>query len=160
MSGLALFTNVHVLISIAGILSGLVVLYGLLNARRQDLWTPIFLGTTLATTVTGFFFPFHGFTPAIGVGIVSTVLLAAAIAALYAYRLKGAWRAVYVVCAVASLYFNCFVLVVQLFQKIPALHALAPSGSEPPFAIAQVFVLGFFAVTGFLAVKRFRVAAA
>ncbi len=86
-------------------------------------------------------------------------LLAGALAALYVYHLKGAWRPVYVVCAVAALYFNCFVLVVQSFLKIPPLHALAPNGSEPPFALAQGLVLVFFLVTGFLAVKHFRPAA-
>jgi hypothetical protein len=156
MSGLSLFTQIHVLISVVGILTGLVVLYGLLTGHAGKGWTAVFLATTLATSVTGFFFPFHGFTPGIGVGIISVVLLAVAILALYIFQLAGAWRPIYVACAVAALYFNCFVLVVQSFLKVPALHALAPHGSEPPFAIVQAVVLLLFAVAGYLALKRYR----
>lgn len=150
------FTLVHVLLSLIGIGSGLVVLYGLIRAERRQGWTEIFLLSTLATSLTGFLFPFHGFTPAIGVGIISVVLLAAAGLARYTYRLAGSWRTVYVVTAVAALYLNVFVLVVQLFQKVPALHALAPKGSEPPFAIVQGVVLALFVIAGFLATRRFR----
>ena len=150
------FTAIHVLLSLIGILSGLVVLFGLITANAMSGWTLLFLVTTLATSVTGFFFPYHGFTPAIGVGILSVFILAAAIDARYGLDLRGAWRWIYVVCAVIALYFNSFVLVVQAFLKVPALHALAPTGSERPFAVAQALVLAFYLVTGVLAIKGFR----
>ena len=148
-------TLVHVVLSLIGIVSGLVVLYGLLTANRMDGWTLVFLVTTVATSVTGFFFPFKGVTPAIILGLLSLVVLAAAIAARYACHLAGSWRWIYVVGSVVALYFNVFVFVVQAFLKIPALHALAPKGSEPPFAIAQGIVLLLFILAGILSVKRF-----
>jgi len=119
-------------------------------------WTLVFLGFTAATSLTGFGFPFHGVDPAIIVGIISLVVLAVAIAARYAFHLAGAWRWIYAVTAVIALYFNVFVLVAQSFLKIPALHALAPKGTEPPFGIAQGVVLLAFIVAGVLAVRRFR----
>ena len=149
------FTLVHVVLSLIGIVTGLVVLYGLLTANRMDGWTLVFLFTTVATSVTGFFFPFKGVTPAIILGILSLVVVAAAITARYAFHLAGSWRWIYVVGSVVALYFNVFVLVVQAFLKIPALHTLAPKGSEPPFAIAQGIVLVFFILMGILSVKRF-----
>ena len=148
-------TLVHVVLSLIGIVTGLVVLYGLLTSNRMDGWTLVFLFTTVATSVTGFFFPFKGITPAIILGILSLVVLAAAIAARYAFHLAGSSRWIYVVGSVVALYFNVFVLVVQVFLKIPALHTLAPKGSEPPFAIAQGIVLVFFILMGILSVKRF-----
>jgi hypothetical protein len=148
-------TLVHVVLSLIGIVTGLVVLYGLLTANRMDGWTLVFLFTTVATSVTGFFFPFKGVTPAIILGVLSLVVLAAAIAARYAFHLAGSSRWIYVVGSVVALYFNVFVLVVQAFLKIPALHTLAPKGSEPPFAIAQGIVLVFFILMGILSVKRF-----
>lgn len=157
--GMTTFTAVHVLLSLIGILSGLVIVFGLLTANPMKGWTLLFLATTLATSVTGFFFPFHGFTPALGVGVLSIVILAATVAARYSFHLAGAWRWVYLVGAVAALYFNSFVLVVQSFQKIPVLHTLAPTGSEPAFVVAQGIVLVFYLVTGFLAVKGFHLAA-
>jgi hypothetical protein len=156
MTGLALFTLIHVAISLIGILSGCTVVLGFITAQHISKWTTLFLTTTAATTVTGFLFPFNGFTPAIGVGIFSIAILTLAILALYKFRLAGSWRSVYVVSTVVALYCNVFVLVVQSFLKNPALHALAPQGSEPPFAIAQGIVLLLFAVGGFLAVRRFR----
>jgi hypothetical protein len=157
--GTATFTAVHVLLNLIGIVSGLVVLFGLRTADPMNGWTLLFLATTLATSVTGFFFTFHGFTPALGVGILSMFILAATIAARYSFHFAGAWRWVYVVGAVTALYFNSFVLVVQSFLKIPVLHTLAPTGSEPTFALAQGIVLAFYLVTGFLAVKGFHPAA-
>ncbi len=154
--GMTTFTAVHVLLSVIGILSGLVVLFGLLTVKPLNSWTLLFLATTLATSVSGFFFPFHGFTPALGVGILSMLILAVTIAARYGYHLAGAWRLVYVVGAVVALYFNSFVLVVQSFLKIPVLHTLAPTGSGPAFALTQGVVLVFYVVTGFLAVRAFR----
>jgi hypothetical protein len=153
--GMPTFTFIHVLISLAGIGSGLVVAYGLLTSKRLDAWTILFLVTTAATSVTGFLFPFHGFTPAIGVGILSMVVLIAAILALYVFRLAGAWRVVYIAGAVIALYFNVFVLIVQAFQKIAVLRDLAPTQTEPPFLIAQLAALLFFIAVGIQAVRRF-----
>ena len=154
--GMTPFTLFHVVISLIGIFSGLIVLfYGLLASRRLPGWTAIFLITTVATSVTGFMFPFKQFLPSHAFGIVSLVVLAFAIPALYKFRLAGAWRWIYVAGAVFSLYLNVFVLVVQLFVKVPALTALAPTQKEPPFAIAQGVVLLLFVVFGILAIKRF-----
>ncbi len=158
--GMTTYTFIHVLISLVGIASGLVVAWGLLASRGLAGWTAVFLATTLATSVTGFFFPFHGFTPAIAVGILSVAILAPAIFALYGRRLAGLWRPVYIVGAVAALYLNVFVLIVQLFLKVPPLHALAPTGTEPPFQIVQGAALIAFVAIGFLSLRRFRVAAA
>jgi hypothetical protein len=154
--GMTPFTLFHVVLSLIGILSGLVVLYGLLNSKHLNGWTAVFLASTLATVVTGFFFPFVGFLPSHGVGIVTLLVLAAVIPALYAFRLAGAWRWIYVAGAVLALYLNVFVLVVQLFLKVPALHAIAPTQADPPFAIAQGVVLLLFVGFGFLALRRFR----
>ncbi len=150
------FTMVHVVISLIGIGSGLVVLYGFLGNRWFGRWNALFLVTTIATSVTGFGFPFDHLLPSHKVGILSLVLLAIALLALYAFHLAGGWRRTYVICAMASLYLNVFVLVVQLFQKVPALKALAPTQKEPPFAIAQLVVLAIFAWLTVLAAKRFR----
>ena len=150
------FTAIHVLLSLIGIVSGFVVLFGLITANGMSGWTLLFLVTTVATSATGFFFPFHGFTPALGVGILSMFILIAAIAARYRFHLSGPWRWVYVVCVVIALYFNSFVLVVQAFLKIPGLHVSAPTGSERPFALAQGLVLAFYLLTGALAIKGFR----
>ncbi|HEX7725895.1 MAG TPA: hypothetical protein VF410_05025 [Rhizomicrobium sp.] len=155
----ATFTLVHVAITLIAILSGLAVLFGLLRSRRMDGLTDIFLIFTVLTDVTGFMFPFHGLTPAFNLGIISSVVLIPTLVARYAFAMTGWWRGTYVIGAVLSLYFNCFVLVVQAFQKVPALHALAPKGNEPPFAIAQGLGLLFFIVTGFLASRRFRLTA-
>ncbi|MFZ1129857.1 MAG: hypothetical protein WCA97_13945 [Terriglobales bacterium] len=154
--GMTTLTFVHVLISLAGILSGLVVVFGMRSGKRLESWTALFLVTTILTSVTGFFFPFNGITPGIVVGILSLVVLAAAMFARYRRDLLGGWRRTYVISAVLALYFNVFVLVVQLFEKVPALHALAPKGSEPPFAITQVIVLAIFVALGIAAVKGFR----
>jgi hypothetical protein len=151
------FTMLHVVISLIGIGSGLVVMSGFLNAKRLNGITAIFLVSTVLTSVTGFAFPNEHITPGIVVGILSLIVLAIAIAARYALHLSGLWRAVYVVTAAIALYFNCFVFVVQSFEKVPALHALAPTQKEPPFAIAQLFLLVLFIVFTVLAVKRFRI---
>ena len=152
---LTAFTIFHVLLSLVGIGAGLVVLYGLLTSKTSGGWTMLFLSTTVATSVTGFFFPFHGFTPAIGVGIVSLLVLALAIVALYRFGLAGGWRRAYVISSVIALYLNVFVLVVQLFMKVPALKEIAPTQSEPPFQIAQLAVLLVFAVLGVRAAMKF-----
>ena len=150
------FTKVHVVISLIAIFAGFIVAFGLLTAKRLDGWTTLFLVTTVATSVTGFFFPFHGFTPAIGVGIVSLVVLAVAIFARYGRQLTGAWRWIYVVTAMLALYLNFFVLIAQSFQKVPALKALAPTQSEPPFLVAQLVAFALFVVLTIVAVIKFR----
>jgi hypothetical protein len=147
------YTLLHVIISLAGIASGLVVMYGFLTNQRLVTWNTVFLTTTVLTSVTGFLFPFNGMTPAIKLGIISLVVLTVALVARY--RLQPAWRKTYVIAASAALYFNVFVLVVQSFEKVPALNALAPTQKEPPFAIAQIAVLVLFVVLTGLAVKRF-----
>jgi|SRR5437899_2309569 len=152
---LHVYTIIHVLISLVGIFTGLIVLFGLLAGKRLDGWTKWFLITTVATSVTGFFFPFHGFTPAIGLGIISLPFLALTIFARYPKHLAGAWRWIYVIGAVICLYFNLFVLVVQLFEKIPALHALAPTQTESPFKLTQLIVLLVSALLAIIAAIRF-----
>jgi hypothetical protein len=155
--GLAIFTLIHILISLGGIVSGLVVLGGWLAGKHYQGWTAFFLVTTVTTSGTGFFFPFRGFTPAYGVGVISIFILAAAIYALYVRRLSGVWGKVYVINALIALYLNFFVLVAQLFQKTLALKELAPTQTEPPFAISQGIVLLLFVALGIAAVRQFRV---
>ena len=154
--GMTTFTFIHVVISLVGILSGLVVLFGLIAGKRLDGWTVLFLVTTVATSVTGFMFPFHKLLPSHVVGVISLVVLAIAILARYSRHLAGGWRRTYVIGAVISLYLNVFVLIVQLFEKVPALNALAPTQSEPPFKITQVVVMAIFVVLGIFAAKGFR----
>ena len=153
---LQIYTIIHVIVSLVGIFTGLVVLLGMLAGKRLDGWTKWFLITTVATSVTGFFFPFHGFTPAIGVGIISLLVLAVAIYARYPGQLAGHWRWIYVVTAVIALYFNVFVAVVQAFEKMPALKVIAPTQTEPPFKVTQLVVLALFVVLGIVAAIRFR----
>jgi hypothetical protein len=150
------FTIVHVIISFIAIASGLVVLFGMLGSRRLPGWTALFLLTTILTSVTGFLFPIHGFTPALAVGAVSLLVLAIALIAIYGQHLAGVWRRIYVAGAVTALWFNVFVLIVQAFQKVPALKPLAPTQSEPPFLIAQGLVLALFVVLGIVAAAKFR----
>ena len=155
---LATFTLVHVIISLIGIVAGLVVMFGMLGSNRKPGLTAIFLLTTILTSATGFLFPFTQLLPSHMVGILSLVLLAIACLALYGMKLSGAWRSVYVVTAMTSLYLNVFVLIIQAFLKVPALHALAPSVPpiEPPFAIIQGIVLVFFVLVIIGAVRRYR----
>jgi hypothetical protein len=152
---LAALTIVHTAISLVGIGTGFVVAYGLLGSRILNGWTAWFLWTTIATSVTGFFFPFHGVTPGIVVGILSLLVLAIAWMALYRYN----WRRTYAVTAVTALYFNVFVLFAQLFNKVPALHQLAPTESEPPFQITQLVVLLIFVGLGIQATRAQKVTA-
>jgi len=154
------FTLIHVLISLVGIGSGVAVVYGMLRGKRLDTITAIFLVTTVLTSVSGFGFPFKHLLPSHIVGILSLVFLAIAIYGRYIGHLNGASRWIYVVTASIALYLNVFVLVVQSFLKAPSLHALAPTGKEPLFAIAQLTVLVIFIVLTVLCVKRFRPAAA
>jgi ABC-type multidrug transport system permease subunit len=149
MFGLPLFTFIHVVISLVAIASGLVVLIGLLSARRMKAMTAVFLLFTAATNVTGFLFPIKGLTPALILGLISSVVLLLALAALYRFRLRGIWRPIYAISAVAVLYFNVFVLIVQSFQKLPALHGVSPN-------IAQGVALVLFVLSGGFAAVRFR----
>jgi hypothetical protein len=151
----ATFTLLHVVISLVGILSGFVVIAGLWGSNKLEAWTALFLATTVATSVTGFMFPFTSFGPPEIIGALSLVILAIAILAYYAYRLAGAWRWIYIATALLAEYLNVFVGVVQAFQKIPALQKLAPTQSEGPFIAAQVVVMAAFIVSGVLAAKRF-----
>lgn len=149
-------TIVHVGISLLTIAAGFIVVAGMVLRLQADRWAGPFLLGTAATSITGFLFPFHGFTPAIGLGIISLPVLGLAILARYMGHVKGSWRWIYVITVAASLYFNVFVLVVQLFQKSPALKALAPTQSEPPFLIAQLILLVTFVVLSGAATLRFR----
>jgi hypothetical protein len=155
---LSTFTTVHVIISLIGIAAGLIVMIGLLGSNRMPGMTAVFLLFTILTSATGFLFPFEGFKPSYAVGILSLVLLAIACLALYGMKLSGAWRWIYVVTAMISLYLNIFVLVIQCFLKVPALHVLAPG--EPPggpvFGVVQGVVLVFFVLVTIGAVRRFR----
>jgi hypothetical protein len=153
----ATYTLLHVLISLVGIGSGLVVMFGFLTGKRLDGWTAVFLATTVLTSVTGFGFPTDHLLPSQVIGIISLVMLAVAISARYVFHLAGAWRSAYVVTAAIALYLNVFVLVVQTFMKVPAVHALAPTQKEPPFLIAQIIVMLIFIVLTVVAVKKFHV---
>ena len=149
------FTTVHVVISLIGIATGIVVLFGMLSGKRLDGLTAVFLATTVLTSVTGFLFPFSRLLPSHVVGIISLVVLVVALVALYSKRLSGVWRSIYIVTATMALYLNVFVGVVQAFQKVAVLQPLAPTQAEAPFVVAQVIVLALFGVLGFLAVRRF-----
>jgi hypothetical protein len=155
---LSTFTTVHVIISLIGIVSGIIVMFGMLGSNRMPGLTAIFLLFTILTSATGFLFPFEGFKPSYVIGALSLVLLLIACIALYGMKLSGAWRWIYVVTALLSLYFNVFVLVIQSFLKIPALTALAPGNppAGPVFAMVQGVVLVFFVLVIIGAVRRFR----
>lgn len=154
------FILLHVVISLIGIATGIIALAGMLRSASPGWITHVFLITTALTTITGFLFPITAFTPALGTGIVSTALLVPAFLGIYAFHLAGAWRWIYAVTAIAALYLNCFVLVVQAFQKVPALAELAPTQSEPPFVAAQAALLIAFLWFGWRATKSFHPAVA
>ena len=148
------FTLIHVLISLSGIATGAIVTYGFLTNQKLDRWTAVFLITTALTSLTGFLFPFTVVTPAIKLGIISLAVVSVAI--VTKYLLRPVWRKTYVIAACIALYFNVFVLVVQSFEKIPSLKAIAPTQKEPPFAVTQIAFFLVFVVLTALAVKRFR----
>jgi hypothetical protein len=149
------FTQFHVAISLIGILAGLIVLLGMLGSKPLNAVTALFLITTVLTSLTGFLFPFHGITPGIVIGILSLIVLFLAILARYAFHYAGGWRATYVITSTIALWFNVFVFIVQSFEKVPSLHALAPTQTESPFKIAQLVVLVAFIVLGVRAVRKF-----
>ncbi len=150
-----MFLNSHGALSLIPLVLGLIVLYGLLSGEVLGVWTALFLAGMILTSVTGFPLPPFGLDPPRMVGILSLVLLAIAVLAIYVFRLRGAWRWIYVVTAMAALYLDAFVGVIQAFAKLTFLHTLAPTQSEPPFVIVQVIVLVIFVALGFLAVRRF-----
>jgi len=154
--GMTTFTFVHVLLSLVGIGSGLIVALGMLAAKRFDGLTEVFLATTVLTSVTGFLFPYHGSLPSYAVGVLSLIVLAIAIFARYSRHLAGGWRRTYVITSVIALYLNVFVFVIQLFEKVPGLKAMAPTQSEPPFKPTQLVVLVLFLALGVFASIRFR----
>jgi hypothetical protein len=156
----AAFTLLHVVISLIGIATGFIVALGMIGGRRLPAWNAVFLASTALTSLTGFLFPFKGVTPGIVIGILSILILIVAVVALYSKRLSGGWRGTYVITAMLAQYFNFFVLIVQSFEKIPALHELAPTQSEGPFKIVQLLVLALFVALTVFAFRRFRVAPA
>lgn len=147
--GMTPFTLFHVVLSLIGIVAGFVALAGWLGGQLRAGWTAVFLAATIATSLTGFLFPFSAFTPAIGFGILSMVVLAVAVVALYRRNLAGRWRPAFFVSAAIALYLNTFVLIVQAFQKVGPLNALAPTGTEAPFAVAQGLLLVAFLFFGY-----------
>jgi hypothetical protein len=153
---LATYTTVHVIISLIGIASGFIVLFGLLRDRLLTPWNGLFLIATVLTSVTGFGFPITKVTPGLILGVLSLIVLAVAIFALYARRLNGGWRRTYAITAMIALYFNVFVLIAQLFEHVPALHALAPTATEAPFKIAQLVLLILFVFLITATAKKFR----
>jgi hypothetical protein len=154
--GMTILTFVHVLLSLAGILAGFVVMFGFFAAKQIHGWTALFIWTTVATSITGFLFPFHKFLPSHAIGILSLLVLTIAIYALYGKHLVGGWRKAYAITAMIALYFNVFVLIAQLFMKVPALKVLAPTQTEPPFKEAQLAALVAFVVLTILAAIKFR----
>jgi len=162
MLGLSLsaFTTLHVVLSLIGIVAGLVVALGMLGGKRLPVLTAVFLITTVLTSVTGFLFPFNQLLPSHVFGIISLIVLVPALAGVYGFKLEGAWRWIYVATALIALYLNVFVGVVQAFQKLSFLQPFAPTQSEPPFLVAQLVVLAIFLVLGFLAMRRFHPQAA
>jgi uncharacterized membrane protein len=152
---LTIYTVIHTVISLVGVLSGFALLYGLITSKPCACWTTTFFASQILTDLTGFAFPFHGFKPSYVVGIISLVLLLVAMYGLYGRHLAGAWRKVYVVTAVIALYLDVFVAIIQSFLKIPALDTMAPTQTEAPFKITQLVVLVLFIVLGTAATIRF-----
>jgi hypothetical protein len=153
MSGLTL---IHVILSLIAIVSGIVVVQGLITARRYEKTTLLYMLATALTLVTSFLFPYNGVTPGIAVGVLCVIIFIPTALARYGFQMQGIWRLVFVIGSLALLFFNCLILIVQSFQKIPQLHALAPTDSSPPVAISQGVLLVIFLIVGFLSVRRFR----
>ena len=153
--GMTPYTFFHVLVSLIGIFTGFIALFGMIAGKRLDGLNGIFLVTTALTSITGFFFPFHGLTPGYILGAISLVVLAVSFPARYVKHLAGGWRKAYAISASIALYLNVFVLIAQLFMKVPSLHMLAPKGNEPPFLISQVVVMAVFIVLTIAAAIRF-----
>lgn len=156
MNAIAILTFVHVLLSLVGLVAGFVVLWGLLSRHQLNRWTALFLTATIATSASGFLFPVDHVTPGHVLGVISLVVLSVAVVARYQRRLAGWWRGMYAVSAVTAQYLNFFVLIVQLFLKVPMLQALAPTQSEPVFVSTQLVTLGVFVGLAVAAALRFR----
>ncbi|MFK8252902.1 hypothetical protein [Ancylobacter terrae] len=152
---LTTLTAVHTALSLVAIIAGIPAMAGLFRGRIAPVWTPLFLGTAIATSVTGYFFPFNGILPSHVVGAVALLVLAVTLYAAYGGRHAGVWRWIYAIGIVVSQYLLVFVLVAQAFLKVPALHALAPTQAEPPFAVAQLITLAVFILLGVRAARRF-----
>jgi hypothetical protein len=153
---IATFTTLHVIISLIGIGTGFIVLFGLFNGKLLSPWNGVFLVTTILTSLTGFAFPNTKVTPGIILGVLSMIVLVIALVALYIFHLKGGWRRTYAITAMIALYFNVFVLIAQTFEHVPVFHALAPTGTETPFKVAQLLLLVLFAVLISAAARKFR----
>jgi len=153
---IAAFTMLHVIISLIAIGTGFIVLFGLINGKLLSPWNVVFLVTTILTSLTGFAFPNDKVTPGIILGVLSMIVLAIALAALYIFHLKGGWRRTYAITAMLALYFNVFVLIAQTFEHVPVFHALAPTGTETPFKVAELLLLLLFIVLITAAAKKFR----
>ncbi|MBB3610933.1 hypothetical protein [Rhizobium sp. BK602] len=149
-------TLIHVIISLIAILAGIVVIHGLITVRRHARSTLVYMVTILLTSLTGFLFPFNGVTPGIVFGIVTVLVFIPTAIARYGLRMAGVWRLVFIAGSLFMLYLNCVVLVVQSFQKIPALNAIAPLGNEPSLLAVQVVLLVAFLIVGLLSLRRFR----
>ena len=150
------FTWVHTALSVAALIAGLIVVIGLFTSKTLGGWTAIFLATAIATSATGFGFPFQSFGASHWIGVISLVVLVLAVLARYVLHYAGAWRWLYAVCIVVAFYFLVFVLIAQAFKKVPALAALAPTLSEPPFAIAQLVAMVIFVVIAVATARKFR----
>ena len=157
-SALPAYTILHVAISLAAIAAGFIVMFGMIANKQLAGWHTFFLVTTILTSVTGFGFPIKGMTPGVAIGLISLVILAIVVYARSAKHLAGWWRPVYVIGATVAFFFNFFVLIVQSFMKIPALHALAPAipPAGPIFGAVQGVVLIAFLIAGWRAVKAVR----
>jgi hypothetical protein len=152
---IANFTAFHVALSLVGIVSGFLVIIGMLSNRSLPGWTALFLITTIATSVTGFLFPSTAIDPAQVVGIISLLVLGTALIARYTYHLVGIARGAYIIAVLLAQWLNSFVAVVQSFQKIPLVHALAPTQKEPPFLIAQVALMLLMVLLGVVALRKY-----
>jgi hypothetical protein len=152
-TSIAVLLYLHTAISLVAIVAGLVVSADLLRGRIARLPTDTFLVTAIATSVTGYFFPFSGVTPAMIVGAVALAILALVLLARHQFRFRGAWRWIYAIGTVASLYLLLFVLVVQMFRHI---EVLQPYDGQAPFQAAQLAVLVAMIALGVLAVRRFQ----
>jgi hypothetical protein len=149
------FTYLHVFVSLVALGAGIFIIYGLLTSRRLNILTALFLVTTIATSLSGFLFPFKGITPGIILGVLSIIVLVVAIVALYVKKLAGPWRGTYVVSMCVAYYFNFFVLVAQSFDKVQALHSFAPTQSSPGWGFSQAAVLVIFILLTIRAFKKF-----
>ena len=152
MFNILTFTGFHTWLSLVALAAGILLIFDLLTSRAAARLTLLFFVTAIATNVTGFLFPFAGFLPSHGVGILSSLVLLLALLARYGFRLAGPWRAVYAASMVLAVYFLAFVAIAQIFQKVAPLAALGPL----PFAIAEALLLIVAIVLSVKAARAFR----